>query len=80
MITDFFSSNEYLIAISKDHVYLYKTKISTELKDRLLLSAKNQKIPNNKNLAGRIGNEKLFDLLPFNEIARDQLLKNHEYE
>ena len=25
-------------------------------------------------------NEKLFDLLPFNEIARDQLLKNHEYE
>jgi len=24
--------------------------------------------------------EKLFDLLPFKEIARDQLLKNHEYE
>jgi hypothetical protein len=40
---------------------LYKTKISKELKDRLLSSAKNQKIPNNKNLAGRIDNEKLFD-------------------
>jgi hypothetical protein len=40
---------------------LYKTKIRTELKDRLLLSAKNQIIPNNKNLAGRIDNEKLFD-------------------
>ena len=25
-------------------------------------------------------NEKLFSLLPFKEIARDQLLKNHEYE
>ena len=25
-------------------------------------------------------NEKLFDLLPFKDIARDQLLKNHEYE
>jgi sulfatase maturation enzyme AslB (radical SAM superfamily) len=25
-------------------------------------------------------NEKLFNLLPFKEIARDQLLKNHEYE
>ena len=25
-------------------------------------------------------NEKLFDLLPFKEVARDQLLKNHEYE
>ena len=24
--------------------------------------------------------EKLFDLLPFKEIAKDQLLKNHEYE
>jgi hypothetical protein len=24
--------------------------------------------------------EKLFDLLPFKEIARDQLLKNYEYE
>jgi hypothetical protein len=25
-------------------------------------------------------NEKLFNLLPFKEIARDQLLKNYEYE
>jgi uncharacterized Fe-S cluster-containing radical SAM superfamily protein len=25
-------------------------------------------------------NEKLFNLLPFKEVARDQLLKNHEYE
>lgn len=25
-------------------------------------------------------NEKLFELLPFKEIAKDQLLKNHEYE
>jgi len=24
--------------------------------------------------------EKLFDLLPFKEVARDQLLKNYEYE
>ena len=41
---------------------LYKTKISEELKNNLLISSKNQKIPNNKNLAGRIENEKLFDL------------------
>jgi hypothetical protein len=41
---------------------LYKTKISEELKNSLLSSSKNQKIPNNKNLAGRIDNEKLFDL------------------
>ena len=41
---------------------LYKTKISEELKNRLLSSSKDQKIPNNKNLAGRIDNEKLFDL------------------
>lgn len=41
---------------------LYKTKITEELKNSLLVSSKNQKIPNNKNLAGRIENEKLFDL------------------
>lgn len=40
---------------------LYKTKISEELKNSLLSSSKDQKIPNNKNLAGRIDNEKLFD-------------------
>lgn len=40
---------------------LYKTKINEQLRNNLLLSSKNQKIPNNKNLAGRIDNEKLFD-------------------
>lgn len=58
---------------------LYKTKISTELKDRLLLSAKNQKIPNNKNLAGRIDNEKLFDLESHKTFENEIILIIKDY-
>jgi hypothetical protein len=58
---------------------LYKTKISKELKDRLLLSAKNQKIPNNKNLAGRIDNEKLFDLDSHKNFENEIILIVKDY-